>query len=144
MESAAVSGIAKCSSSAILPCIGFPPPTAQLRSTGVNLNTTIGAGSAFGRSIGMDFAIPLLGRLRCPIPGRRRGAFAKGESHVPAPMNTHQTYTLASPPPRGRFLGAWAVLSRGTFSGAIFLIDIAMIVAMSCFTGIAYHLVAYG
>jgi Undecaprenyl-phosphate glucose phosphotransferase len=92
----------------------------------------------------MDFAIPLLGRLRCPIPGRRRGAFAKGESHVPAPMNTHQTYTLASPPPRGRFLGAWAVLSRGTFSGAIFLIDIAMIVAMSCFTGIAYHLVAYG
>ena len=38
----------------------------------------------------------------------------------------------------------WAVLSRGTFSGAIFLIDAALIVAMSCLTGIAYHLVVYG
>jgi Undecaprenyl-phosphate glucose phosphotransferase len=41
-------------------------------------------------------------------------------------------------------LRGWAVLSRGTFSGAIFLTDVALIVAMSCFTGIAYHLVAYG
>jgi O-antigen ligase len=36
------------------------------------------------------------------------------------------------------------VLSRGTFSGAIFLVDIALIAAMSCLTGIAYHLVVYG
>ena len=36
------------------------------------------------------------------------------------------------------------MLSRGTFSGAIFLTDVALIVAMSCLTGIAYHLVAYG
>jgi FlaA1/EpsC-like NDP-sugar epimerase len=41
-------------------------------------------------------------------------------------------------------LRGWAVLSRGTFSGAIFLTDIALIVAMSCLTGVVYHLVAYG
>ncbi len=59
-------------------------------------------------------------------------------------MNTHQNYTLAAPPQTGRLLCAWAVLSRGTFSGAIFLTDVALIVAMSCCTGIAYHLAAYG
>jgi Undecaprenyl-phosphate glucose phosphotransferase len=36
------------------------------------------------------------------------------------------------------------VLSRGTFSGGIFLTDVALIVAMSCLTGVAYHLAAYG
>jgi Undecaprenyl-phosphate glucose phosphotransferase len=59
-------------------------------------------------------------------------------------MNTHQSYTLASQPQTSRFLRVWAVLSRGTFSGVIFLTDVALIVAMSCFTGIAYHLVVYG
>jgi hypothetical protein len=59
-------------------------------------------------------------------------------------MNTHQNYTLASRPQTNPMLRGWAVLSRGTFSGAIFLTDVALIVAMSCFTGIAYHLVAYG
>jgi Undecaprenyl-phosphate glucose phosphotransferase len=59
-------------------------------------------------------------------------------------MNTLQTYSLASPAQKRRFLSVWAVLSRGTFSGAIFLIDVALIVATSCFTGIAYHLIAYG
>jgi Undecaprenyl-phosphate glucose phosphotransferase len=59
-------------------------------------------------------------------------------------MNTHPSYTLAARPETGRTLRAWAVLSRGTFSGLIFLTDVALIVAMSCFTGIAYHLVAYG
>jgi Undecaprenyl-phosphate glucose phosphotransferase len=59
-------------------------------------------------------------------------------------MNTHQNYTLASRPQTGRVLRVWAVLSRGTFSGAIFLIDVALIVAMSCATGIAYHLVVFG
>ena len=56
----------------------------------------------------------------------------------------HPSYTLASRPQTGRFLRAWAVLSRGTFSGAIFLTDVALIVAMSCITGIAYHLAVYG
>jgi len=59
-------------------------------------------------------------------------------------MNTHPSYTLASRPQTGRFLRGWAVLTRGTFCSAIFLIDVALIVAMSCLTGIAYHLVAYG
>ncbi len=58
-------------------------------------------------------------------------------------MNTHPSYMLASRAPSGRFLRAWAVLSRGTFSGAIFLADICLIVAASCGTGIAYSLVAY-
>ena len=59
-------------------------------------------------------------------------------------MNTHPSYTLANRPQSGRFLHAWAVLSRGTFSGAIFLVDVALIVAMSCGTGIAYSVLAYG
>jgi len=59
-------------------------------------------------------------------------------------MNTHPSYTLASRPQTGRFLRARAVILRGTFAAAIFLTDIAFIVAMSCLTGIAYHLAAYG
>ena len=59
-------------------------------------------------------------------------------------MNTHQNYTLASRPQTNRVLRGWAVLSRGTFSGAIFLTDVALIVAIATLTGIAYHLVAYG
>ena len=59
-------------------------------------------------------------------------------------MNTHQGYTLTARPQSGRLLRTWAVLSRGTFSGAIFLIDAALIVAMSFLTGTAYHLVVYG
>ncbi len=41
-------------------------------------------------------------------------------------------------------LRGWALLSRGTFSSAIFLIDVAPIVAMSFVTGIAYYLAVYG
>jgi Undecaprenyl-phosphate glucose phosphotransferase len=59
-------------------------------------------------------------------------------------MNTVPNYTLAARPETGRVLRAWAVLSRGTFSGAIFLTDVALIVAMSCLTGVVYHLAAYG
>jgi FlaA1/EpsC-like NDP-sugar epimerase len=59
-------------------------------------------------------------------------------------MNTHQNYTLASRPQTSRVLRGWAVPSRGTFSGGIFLTDVALIVAMSCLTGVAYHLAAYG
>ncbi len=59
-------------------------------------------------------------------------------------MNTHPDYTLAVRPQTSRLLRAWVVLSRSTFSGAVFLTDIALIVAMSCMTGIAYHLAVYG
>ncbi len=55
-------------------------------------------------------------------------------------MNTQQNYTLASRPQTRRVLRGWAVLSRGTFSAAIFLTDIALIVAMSVATGIAFNL----
>jgi Undecaprenyl-phosphate glucose phosphotransferase len=59
-------------------------------------------------------------------------------------MNTQQNYTLASRPQTRRVLRGWAVLSRGTFSGAIFLTDVTLIVAMSCITGVAFNLVAHG
>jgi Undecaprenyl-phosphate glucose phosphotransferase len=58
-------------------------------------------------------------------------------------MNTHPSYTLASRPRTSRFLRGWAALSRGTLSGAIFLTDVLLIVAMSCATGLAYCLAAY-
>jgi Undecaprenyl-phosphate glucose phosphotransferase len=59
-------------------------------------------------------------------------------------MNTHPSYTLASRPQTGRFLRARAVILRGTFATTIFLTDVAFIVAMSCLTGVAYHLTVYG
>jgi Undecaprenyl-phosphate glucose phosphotransferase len=59
-------------------------------------------------------------------------------------MNVTQNYTLASRPQTGRVLRVWAVLSRGTFSGAIFLTDVALIVAMSCLTGVVYHAIVFG
>jgi Undecaprenyl-phosphate glucose phosphotransferase len=58
-------------------------------------------------------------------------------------MNTLSSYTLASRPQMSRFLRGWAALSRGTFSVTIFLLDVALIVAMSCATGVAYSLAAY-
>ncbi|MFY9761941.1 MAG: undecaprenyl-phosphate glucose phosphotransferase [Xanthobacteraceae bacterium] len=59
-------------------------------------------------------------------------------------MNTQPNYTLVSQPPTSRLLRAWASLSRGTFSMASFLIDVALIVATSCATGVVYYRVAYG
>ena len=82
---------------------------------------------------------------REPSPLSHFGAAADVRTECEqAPMNTHPNYTLASRPQTSRVLRGWAVLSRGTFSGAIFLTDVALIVAMSCLTGIAYHLAAYG
>ena len=43
-----------------------------------------------------------------------------------------------------RLLRGWALLSRGTFSTAIFVIDVACIVVMSFITGVAYYLAVYG
>ncbi len=59
-------------------------------------------------------------------------------------MNTLSSYTLASRPETSRFLRLWAVLLRGTFSSAIFLLDVLLIVSMACATGLAYSLAAYG
>src|SRR5271169_3232371 len=59
-------------------------------------------------------------------------------------MNVQPNYTLASPAPTGRLLRGWAQLSHGTFSIAIFLIDVGVIVAMSFVTGVLYYLAVYG
>ncbi|MGB6447626.1 MAG: hypothetical protein WBE90_06665 [Xanthobacteraceae bacterium] len=59
-------------------------------------------------------------------------------------MNVQPSFTLASPAPTSRLLRAWAQLSRGTFSIAIFLIDVAVIVATAFITGIVYYLTVYG
>ena len=59
-------------------------------------------------------------------------------------MNVQPNYTLVSQPPTNRVLRGWALLSRGTFAIAIFLIDAALIVAMSLLTGIAYYSFVYG
>jgi len=75
--------------------------------------------------------------------GTTERAFGETGSRFPDVMNTHPSYTLAARPQTGRLLRGWAVLSRGTFSGAIFLSDVALIMAMSCLTGIVYHLAAY-
>jgi Undecaprenyl-phosphate glucose phosphotransferase len=68
----------------------------------------------------------------------------KRNSDAAAPMNVQPSYTLASPPQTSRVLRAWALLSRGTFSTAIFLIDVAWIVATSCLTGVVYYRIVYG
>jgi Undecaprenyl-phosphate glucose phosphotransferase len=78
----------------------------------------------------------------CPVSGQRVGK--RAAAIATRLMNTHPNYTLASQPQTGRFLRARAVMVRGTFAASIFLTDIAFIIAMSCLTGIAYHLVAYG
>jgi len=58
-------------------------------------------------------------------------------------MNVQSSYTLVSQPQTSPLLRAWAALSRGTFSAAIFLIDAAVIVATACLTGAIYHRLVY-
>jgi Undecaprenyl-phosphate glucose phosphotransferase len=74
--------------------------------------------------------------------GHARSAIA--EIAATGSTSTHPNLTLASRPQTGRYLRARAVLLRGTFAATIFLTDIALIVAMSCLTGIAYHVVTRG
>ncbi len=68
----------------------------------------------------------------------------KCNSEAAAPMNIQPSYTLATPPLSSRVLRAWALLSLGTFSTAIFFIDVALIVAMSFVTGLVYYRLTYG
>jgi Undecaprenyl-phosphate glucose phosphotransferase len=58
-------------------------------------------------------------------------------------MSTLPSYTLASRPQRSRVLRGWAVASRGTFCSAVFLLDVALIVAVACATGTLYGEIAY-
>jgi Undecaprenyl-phosphate glucose phosphotransferase len=59
-------------------------------------------------------------------------------------MNTVPSFTLACRPQTSRFLRRWALLSHGTFSSVLFLLDVTLIVAMSFVTGVAYHRFGYG
>src|ERR1051326_2030681 len=75
----------------------------------------------------------------------RGSAGTRGETNFRRTnMNTLPSYTLASRPEMSRLLRTWAALSRGTFAVTFFLLDIALIVAVSCATGVAYTLFAYG
>ena len=58
-------------------------------------------------------------------------------------MNTHPSYTLGSRPQTGRYPRAGGAVARH-LCRRIILTDVAFIVAMSCLTGIAYHLATYG
>jgi polysaccharide biosynthesis protein PslA len=54
-------------------------------------------------------------------------------------MNQHLSYTLVSPSAADKFVRRWRLLTAETISAAIFLVDIAMIIAMSTITGVGYH-----
>jgi polysaccharide biosynthesis protein PslA len=82
------------------------------------------------------------GSHHCPNSGQSFACRSSG-GQADAPMNTHLSYTLSPQAQSGRFLRGWAALSRGTFSGAIFLADICLIVAASCGTGTVYSLAIY-
>jgi Undecaprenyl-phosphate glucose phosphotransferase len=58
-------------------------------------------------------------------------------------MNTVQSYTLACRPQTSQFLRRWALLSHGAFSSVLFLLDVTLIIAMSCATGIVCHLFTF-
>jgi Undecaprenyl-phosphate glucose phosphotransferase len=59
-------------------------------------------------------------------------------------MTTIQSYTLAYRPQASRFLRRWALLQHGAVSSVLFLLDVALIIAMSYGTGIAYDLFTRG
>src|SRR5712664_2573188 len=58
-------------------------------------------------------------------------------------MSTVQNYTLTSRSETGRLVRAWTVLVRSMLPAVSLLGDVAIIVSMSCVTGIGYHLVVY-
>ncbi len=58
-------------------------------------------------------------------------------------MSTVQNYTLTSRSETGPLVRAWTALVRSMLPALILLGDVAIIVSMSCFTGIGYHLVVY-
>ncbi len=58
-------------------------------------------------------------------------------------MSTVPNYILTSRSDTGRLARIWTALVGNMLPAAILLGDIAVIVAMSCFTGIAYHLAVY-
>ena len=58
-------------------------------------------------------------------------------------MNVHQTYALTSRPGTHRLLWWWTRLTSTALFGGIFLVDVAVILAMACLTGVGYHLLVH-
>ena len=58
-------------------------------------------------------------------------------------MSTVPNYILTSRSDTGRLARIWTALVGNTLPAAILIGDIAIIVAMSCLTGIGYHLAVY-
>src|SRR5262245_51097708 len=119
--------MAKCSSSAILPCM-LSPLTALGRRRPVKLNTLLPrilCRENRTRPSWHGFGHPL-GGAPCLVPFRGKETTAAHKETTAAQMNIHHNYTLASRPQTSRVLRGWAELSRGTFSGAIFLTDVAL------------------
>ena len=58
-------------------------------------------------------------------------------------MSTVPNYTLASRPETSRIARAWTALVRNMLPTLILLGDIAVIVSLSCITGIGYHVAVY-
>jgi Undecaprenyl-phosphate glucose phosphotransferase len=58
-------------------------------------------------------------------------------------MSTVPNYTLASRPETTRITRAWTALIRNMLPTLVLLGDVAVIVSLSCITGIGYHVVVY-
>jgi hypothetical protein len=59
-------------------------------------------------------------------------------------MNTQPSYTLTSRSGTNPIWRRWALLAGNSLTVANLIADVIVIVAMSCLTGIGYHLVVYG
>ena len=59
-------------------------------------------------------------------------------------MSTVPNYTLTSRPETNRVVRAWTAIIRNMLPTLILLGDVAVIVSLSCITGIGYHVAVYG
>ena len=58
-------------------------------------------------------------------------------------MSTVPNYTLTSRPETNRVVRAWTAIIRNMLPTLLLLGDVAVIVSLSCFTGIGYHVAVY-
>jgi len=120
--------MAKCSSSAILPCMVSPRLFRGRRRTSINLNTArvarLPPGEARSNSAGTVLAKEC-GVISRAVPFRSSAEMCspKSDNRAPASMNLNPSYTLASSPQTGRSCAAGHRCRAATFSTAIFLIE---------------------
>jgi Undecaprenyl-phosphate glucose phosphotransferase len=69
---------------------------------------------------------------------------ASGRSRTDHVMNKQPNYTLTSRSGTNPLWRRWAALAGNSLTVASFIADVTVIVAMSCLTGIGYHMVVYG